>query len=165
MLRSRAAVTASSSTASLAAGTSGVTRNMMGEKCPSGVDDRCTVRAVPVDAHPHSASAGASHTRFLMDYTLPREDAGGEMSHTAAVTSINHQFRLAARPVGMAKRSDFSWTEEPVPEPKEGELVVEILYVSLDPAMRGWMNEGRSYIPPVALGEVMRAGGAGRVVA
>src|SRR5690606_15756697 len=53
---------------------------------------------------------------------------------------------------------------EAVPEPKEGELLVRVSHISLDPAMRGWMNEGRSYIRPVAIGEVMRAGGAGKVV-
>ncbi len=78
---------------------------------------------------------------------------------------INHQFRLAARPVGMPKRSDWNATEEPVREPADGEILVKVLYISLDPAMRGWMNEGKSYIPPVGIGEVMRAGGVGRVVA
>jgi NADPH-dependent curcumin reductase CurA len=76
----------------------------------------------------------------------------------------NRQFRLAARPVGMPKRSDWDLTTEPVPEPAEGQVLVKVMYLSLDPAMRGWMNEGRSYIPPVAIGEVMRAGGAGRVI-
>jgi NADPH-dependent curcumin reductase CurA len=79
--------------------------------------------------------------------------------------AINHQFRLAARPVGMPKRTDWNYVDEPVSEPDDGELLVKVLYISLDPAMRGWMNEGRSYIPPVAIGEVMRAGAAGRVIA
>jgi NADPH-dependent curcumin reductase len=78
---------------------------------------------------------------------------------------VNRQFRLAARPVGLPKRSDWNLTEEPLPEPGEGEFLVKALYISLDPAMRGWMNEGRSYIPPVGIGEVMRAGAIGRVVA
>jgi len=78
---------------------------------------------------------------------------------------VNHQFRLAARPVGMPKRSDWSYTEEPVRDPGEGEVLVKLIYISLDPAMRGWMNEGKSYIAPVGIGEVMRAGGAGRVIA
>src|SRR5437016_6173943 len=78
---------------------------------------------------------------------------------------VNHQFRLAARPVGVPKRSDWDYIEEPVHEPGAGELLVKALYISLDPAMRGWMNEGRSYIAPVGIGEVMRAGGAGRVIA
>jgi NADPH-dependent curcumin reductase CurA len=79
--------------------------------------------------------------------------------------AVNHQVRLAARPVGMPKRSDWSFTTEPAPEPGDGQVLVKVLYLSLDPAMRGWMNEGKSYIAPVGIGEVMRAGGAGRVVA
>lgn len=77
----------------------------------------------------------------------------------------NHQFRLAARPVGLPKRSDWNYVEEPVRDPGPGEVLVKTLYLSLDPAMRGWMNEGRSYIAPVGIGDVMRAGGAGRVIA
>jgi hypothetical protein len=79
--------------------------------------------------------------------------------------AINHMFRLAARPVGMPKRSDWKFVDEPVGEPADGEILVKLLYISLDPAMRGWMNEGKSYIPPVGIDEVMRAGGAGRVIA
>ena len=81
------------------------------------------------------------------------------------MTASNRQFRLAARPVGLPRRSDWNVTEEPAGQPAEGEVLVKVLYISLDPAMRGWMNEGKSYIPPVALGEVMRAGAAGRVIA
>jgi NADPH-dependent curcumin reductase CurA len=77
---------------------------------------------------------------------------------------INHQVRLAARPSGLPKRSDWKFTEEPVREPVDGEVVVKILYISLDPAMRGWMNEGKSYIEPVGIGDVMRAGAVGRVI-
>jgi NADPH-dependent curcumin reductase len=79
--------------------------------------------------------------------------------------AVNHQYRLAARPVGLPKAGDWSYVEEPVAEPGDGEVLVKIEYVSLDPAMRGWMNEGRSYIPPVGIGEVMRAFAAGEVVA
>jgi NADPH-dependent curcumin reductase CurA len=79
--------------------------------------------------------------------------------------AVNHQFRLAARPVGLPKPSDWNYAEEPVREPGDGEVLVKIQYVSLDPAMRGWMNEGRSYIPPVAIGEVMRGFAAGEVIA
>jgi hypothetical protein len=78
--------------------------------------------------------------------------------------AVNHQVRLAARPVGLPKPSDWSHTDEPVAEPGDGEVLVRIAYVSLDPAMRGWMNEGRSYIPPVGIGEVMRAFAAGEVI-
>jgi NADPH-dependent curcumin reductase CurA len=79
--------------------------------------------------------------------------------------ALNHQFRLAERPVGLPKPSDWSYTEEPVAQPGEGEVLVNVAYVSLDPAMRGWMNDGRSYIPPVGIGEVMRAFAVGEVVA
>ncbi len=79
--------------------------------------------------------------------------------------AVNHQYRLAARPVGLPKPSDWSYSEEPVAEPGDGEVLVKIEYVSLDPAMRGWMNDARSYIPPVGIGEVMRAFAAGEVVA
>lgn len=85
------------------------------------------------------------------------------MSTLAALT--NHQTRLAARPNGMPKRSDWQFTTEPVAEPAEGGVLVKTLALSLDPAMRGWMNEGKSYIPPVGIGEVMRAGGIGTVIA
>ncbi|MGO4881693.1 MAG: NADP-dependent oxidoreductase [Bryobacteraceae bacterium] len=80
-------------------------------------------------------------------------------------TFQNRQFKLAARPVGMVKRSDFEFVTTPAGEPGPGEALVRVLYLSLDPAMRGWMNAGRSYIAPVGIGEVMRAGGIGRVVA
>ncbi len=87
------------------------------------------------------------------------------ISHHAFRTISHHAFRLAARPSGLPKRSDWTYSEEPVPEPGDGELLVRVLYISLDPAMRGWMNEGKSYIPPVGIGEVMRAGAVGRVIA
>ena len=85
------------------------------------------------------------------------------MSTFAALS--NHQIRLAARPKGLPTRADWSFTTEPVMEPGEGGVLVKTLSLSLDPAMRGWMNEGKSYIAPVGLGEVMRAGGIGEVVA
>ena len=84
---------------------------------------------------------------------------------TTITQRINHQIRLAARPRGNAGPECWAATEEPVAEPAEGGVLVQTLALSLDPAMRGWMNEGKSYIPPVAIGEVMRAGGIGRVLA
>jgi NADPH-dependent curcumin reductase len=78
--------------------------------------------------------------------------------------NINHQIRLAARPVGLPARSDWQFTENPVPTPHDGEVLARVLCISLDPAMRGWMNEGKSYIAPVALGDVMRAGAVGKVI-
>jgi NADPH-dependent curcumin reductase CurA len=79
--------------------------------------------------------------------------------------SINHQVRLAARPSGLPKASDWEVTTEPVPTAGPGQFVVAISHLSIDPAMRGWMNAGASYIPPVAVGAVMRAGAIGLVSA
>jgi NADPH-dependent curcumin reductase CurA len=67
--------------------------------------------------------------------------------------------------VGLPTRADWDIVDAPLPEPQPGGVLVKTLMLSLDPAMRGWMNEGRSYIEPVGLGEVMRAGGVGRVIA
>jgi len=78
---------------------------------------------------------------------------------------VNHQVRLAARPKGLPQASDWQFTQQPVPQPGPGGVLIKTLALSLDPAMRGWMNEGKSYIPPVGIGEVMRAGGVGVVVA
>src|SRR5579859_7019230 len=77
----------------------------------------------------------------------------------------NLQVRLAARPVGLPDDSTWELRESPVPEPGEGELRVQLRYLSLDPAMRGWLNDVRSYSPPVQIGEVMRAFGIGQVTA
>jgi len=79
--------------------------------------------------------------------------------------TTNTQIKLARRPVGEPQGSDFEISTATVPEPGEGQVLIKVLYLSLDPAMRGWMNEGKSYVPPVQIGEVMRALGAGRVVA
>jgi NADPH-dependent curcumin reductase len=81
------------------------------------------------------------------------------------MSDVNHQVRLAARPRGMVKASDFALTEEPVPVPGDGQFTVAISHISLDPAMRGWMNAGASYIDPVEIGDVMRAGAVGQVSA
>ena len=76
----------------------------------------------------------------------------------------NRQLKLASRPVGMPKPEDFTIETAPVRAPGEGEVVVKSIYASLDPAMRGWMSDARSYLPPVGIGEVMRALVGGRVV-
>ena len=88
------------------------------------------------------------------------------MNSTTAITSLtNHQVRLASRPVGLPTRDNWRFTTEPVTEPGQGGVLVKTLYLSLDPAMRGWMNDGKSYIAPVEIGAVMRAGGVGKVIA
>jgi NADPH-dependent curcumin reductase CurA len=83
----------------------------------------------------------------------------------SAGPAANRQWRLAARPKGLPVATDWAFRTEPVPELGEGQFLVRVMYISLDPAMRGWMNDARSYVPPVGIGEVMRAGGVGRVVA
>ena len=76
----------------------------------------------------------------------------------------NKRILLSARPVGLPARDTWKTEELPAGKPAEGEFLAEVLYISLDPAMRGWINEGRSYIDPVGIGEVMRAGGVARVI-
>ncbi len=83
----------------------------------------------------------------------------------STVHPVNHQVRLAARPTGLPTPEVWEHTTEPVAEPADGQLVIRVTHLSLDPAMRGWMNAGRSYIPPVEIGAVMRALAAGEVVA
>jgi NADPH-dependent curcumin reductase CurA len=75
----------------------------------------------------------------------------------------NRMVKLARRPKGMVTREDFSIEDGPVPEPGPGEFRVCVEYISLDPAMRGWISEGRSYVAPIKLGELMRAFAAGTV--
>ena len=77
---------------------------------------------------------------------------------------VNTQIKLASRPVGMPKDSDFSIEKTPTPDLKDGEILLQTIYISLDPAMRGWMNEARSYVPPVEIGAVMRAGAVSKVI-
>lgn len=77
---------------------------------------------------------------------------------------MNKQLKLQKRPVGMPDADTWTLETNPIPEIAEGEILVQNHYISLDPAMRGWMNEQKSYIPPVQLGEVMRAGSVGEVI-
>lgn len=72
------------------------------------------------------------------------------------MTNKNHQWRLAARPVGRLQEADFTWTAEPLPELADGQIRVRSLYLSLDPASRIWVEDRPSYLPPVGIGEVMR---------
>jgi len=76
----------------------------------------------------------------------------------------NKQLLLAKRPTGMPDRDTWNLTSTPIREPEAGEVLIENHYISLDPAMRGWINDSPSYIPPVQIGEVMRAGTIGKVI-
>ena len=77
----------------------------------------------------------------------------------------NTQVKLASRPVGLPTPANFTIESTEVPALQPGQVLVQTELLSLDPAMRGWMNAGKSYIPPVGIGEVFRALGTGRVVA
>ncbi|HTO59074.1 MAG TPA: NADP-dependent oxidoreductase, partial [Pseudomonadales bacterium] len=79
--------------------------------------------------------------------------------------AINRQFRIAARPIGMVKESDFEYAEAPVPDIRDGEARIKTTYISLDPSMRGQMENRADYVAPLAIGDVMRAGGVGVIEA
>jgi NADPH-dependent curcumin reductase CurA len=71
---------------------------------------------------------------------------------------------LANRPVGTPEKNTWNYKEELIPEIQDGQILIKHQYISLDPAMRGWMNNSKSYIPPVEIGTVMRAGTVGEVI-
>ena len=77
---------------------------------------------------------------------------------------INGQWRLKSRPIGMVKENDFEYVESPLQDISDGELLVRNLYFAFEPAMRGWLNDVKSYVPPVQIGEVMRASTVGQVI-
>lgn len=77
----------------------------------------------------------------------------------------NRQLRLKTRPEGLVQRDNFDLVEQAVPELQDGEVLVKVLYLSMDPTQRVWMRDVPQYLPPVAIGEVMRALGLGRVLA
>ncbi len=79
-------------------------------------------------------------------------------------TNINRQWLLASRPKGDFDESAFKLVETPIPAPKDGEVLVRNVWLSVDPYMRGRMREGKSYVPPVQLGAVMEGGTVGEVV-
>jgi NADPH-dependent curcumin reductase CurA len=80
------------------------------------------------------------------------------------MTTINRQLRLKTRPEGLVQIENFDLVEQPLEELKDGEVLVRTLYISMDPTNRVWMRDIPQYMPPVAIGEVMRAFGLGRVV-
>ena len=78
--------------------------------------------------------------------------------------NTNRQWLLAKRPFGVVTKENFEYAETPIPEPGDDEVLVRNLYLSFDPTQRGWMEDRESYLPPVQLGEPMRAGSIGQVV-
>src|SRR5436190_3106884 len=77
--------------------------------------------------------------------------------------TTNRRITLAARPTGFPKESDFKLIESPVPTPGPGEFLIHTIYLSVDPYMRGRMNDRPSYAPPIALGETMVGNVVGQV--
>ncbi|HZD52017.1 MAG TPA: NADP-dependent oxidoreductase, partial [Woeseiaceae bacterium] len=81
------------------------------------------------------------------------------------MAETNTQIRLASRPEGWVTTDNFQLTEEPVPEPADGQVLVRNVFLSVDPYMRGRMNDVKSYVPPFALGDVLKGGAVGKIVA
>lgn len=78
---------------------------------------------------------------------------------------MNKQLLFVKRPVGEVDASTWTLETNPIPEIEDGQLLIKQHYISLDPAMRGWMNNSKSYIEPMTIGSVMRAGSVGEVIA
>lgn len=78
---------------------------------------------------------------------------------------MSREIRLASRPTGEPKLDNFSFATVELPDPKPGEVLVRNLYISVDPYMRGRMNEAKSYVPPFEIGKAMEGGAVGRVIA
>ncbi len=77
---------------------------------------------------------------------------------------MNKQITLAKRPIGLPQDDTWNFQETAIPTIADGEMLIKNIYISLDPAMRGWLNDVKSYLPPVGIGEVMRAGTLGKVI-
>tara|TARA_B100001996_G_scaffold380815_1_gene368984 strand:+ start:630 stop:1631 length:1002 start_codon:yes stop_codon:yes gene_type:complete len=80
------------------------------------------------------------------------------------MTKLNTQIKLALRPEGLPNKETWKIEKNPITKITNGEILIENRYISLDPAMRGWINSSRSYIEPVKIGEVMRAGTVGKII-
>lgn len=78
---------------------------------------------------------------------------------------VNSQIRFASRPSGWVKAENFELTEEAVADPGDGEILIRNIFMSVDPYMRGRMNDTKSYVPPFQIGEVLQAGVVGQVIA
>ena len=81
-----------------------------------------------------------------------------------SATNTNIQVRLASRPRGKVTLENFEIVEEPIAKITDGQILVRNLYMSVDPYMRGRMNDVKSYVPPFQLNKVMQAGVIGEVI-
>ena len=80
------------------------------------------------------------------------------------MANVNRQWVLAKRPHGKVGPANFEYREGRIPKPRDGQVLVKNVYLSFDPTQRGWMEDRPSYLPPVKIGEVMRASSVGQVV-
>lgn len=79
-------------------------------------------------------------------------------------SGVNRQWVLAERPDGAIDEHTFALRQSPIPEPAEGEALVRVVWLGIDATQRTWLNDDRTYISPVQVGEVMRGSGVGYVV-
>lgn len=80
------------------------------------------------------------------------------------MTEVNQQILLKKRPVGVPSADDFEAGEAPIPSPGDGQVLLKNLYLSIDPAIRGWMSDAKSYLPPIAIGEPVRSGTLSQII-
>jgi NADPH-dependent curcumin reductase CurA len=80
------------------------------------------------------------------------------------VAEVNRQILLKKRPVGVPSAGDFEAGEGPAGSPGPGEVLLRNLYLSIDPAIRGWMSDAKSYLPPIGIGEPIRSGTLSQIV-
>jgi NADPH-dependent curcumin reductase CurA len=119
---------------------------------PSG---RGSVKGELDDGLYRAATAGSGQ-RLLHNITA--------QERRKTMSTVNRQFVLASRPVGLPEESNFKMIETPIPDLKDGELLARAMYISVDPYMRGRISQAKSYAAGVEIGGVMVAGGVARVV-
>ncbi len=76
----------------------------------------------------------------------------------------NHRILLKSRPAGLPSADNFEFVQAPPPAPGDGEMLIGSIYLSVDPAMKGWISSAKNYAEPVAIGEVMRSIGVGKIL-
>src|ERR1700722_18240163 len=81
------------------------------------------------------------------------------------MANVNRRLLLATRPSGMVDGATIRMSDGPVPEPADGEALVRIQYLSIDPTIRTWMDDAPGYLPPIGIGDVVRGAGVGQVIA
>src|SRR3984957_21133411 len=80
------------------------------------------------------------------------------------MANVNRRLLLATRPSGMVDGATIRMSDGPVPEPADGEALVKVRYLSMDPTIRTWMDDAPGYLPPIELGDTVRGAGVGEVV-